>query len=78
MEDLQQSQVEAINRTQMVITFSVDGAVVSANSLFLNALGVSLEEANGVFVEDTDSDKYRQLWENLRNGKIQVRKVLHF
>jgi methyl-accepting chemotaxis protein len=72
MDDLQ-NQVEAINRTQMVVTFSVDGTVLSANSLFLNTLGVSLEEVNRMFVEDADSDAYRQLWENLCNGMIQVR-----
>jgi methyl-accepting chemotaxis protein len=68
-----QSKVEAMNRTQMVVTFSVDGVVVSANNLFLDALGVSLEEVNQMFVEDADCDEHRQLWENLRSGKIQVR-----
>jgi methyl-accepting chemotaxis protein len=67
------SQVEAINRSQMVVTFSVDASVLSANSLFLNAFGVSLEEVNRMFAQDADSDAYRQLWEGLRSGMSQVR-----
>jgi hypothetical protein len=67
------SQVEALNRSQMVVTFSVDASVLSANSLFLNAFGVSLEEVNRMFAQDADSDAYRQLWEGLRSGMSQVR-----
>lgn len=73
--DDQLSQVEAFNRTHMVVTFSVDGAVMNANSLFLDALGFSLKEVNRMFEEDTSNDR-RQMWENLRSGMIQVRRSI--
>ncbi len=63
---------------QMVVTFSVDGTVLSANSLFLDALGLSLEEAKQRLVGDVDSDTNRQMWENLRKGMIQVRQSTSF
>ena len=54
IQDLR-GQVAAINRSQAVIEFSLDGKVITANANFLEALGYTLEEIKGkhhsMFVE---------------------------
>jgi methyl-accepting chemotaxis protein len=73
----QAGQVAAINRSQAVIEFRLDGTIIRANDNFLAALGYSLEEVVGkhhsMFVEPAfkDSIEYRQFWENLNQGKFQ-------
>ena len=42
-----QAQVAAINRSQAVIEFAMDGTILTANQNFLNALGYRLEEIKG-------------------------------
>src|SRR5436190_10054907 len=37
-----QGQVDAINKSQAVIEFNMDGSIISANDNFLNAMGYSL------------------------------------
>ncbi|MDP2904567.1 MAG: methyl-accepting chemotaxis protein [Methylovulum sp.] len=69
------SQVEAIGRSQAVIQFNLDGTIITANDLFLNATGYSLEEIKGkhhsMFVESVfaQSAEYRQFWEKLKRGE---------
>ncbi|MDJ0933045.1 PAS domain S-box protein [Breoghania sp.] len=64
-------QLEAINKAQVVIEFSLDGTIITANQNFLATLGYSMEELKGkhhsVFVEPSyrQSSKYRQFWEKL-------------
>lgn len=67
-------QIAAINRSQGVIHFDLDGTVLDANENFLGALGYRLDEIRGrhhrMFVEPgyADTAEYRQLWESLRAG----------
>ncbi len=69
------SQVEAINRSQAVIEFEVDGRIVSANENFLKVLGYRLDEIKGqhhsMFIDPSErnSDAYRQFWAKLANGE---------
>jgi PAS domain-containing protein len=63
--------INAVNRVQAVIEFSMDGKILHANENFLKALGYSLEEIKGnhhsMFV-DADyrrSSDYRLFWEKL-------------
>jgi methyl-accepting chemotaxis protein len=71
-------QVEAINRSQAVITFSMDGTILDANENFLRAVGYSLEEIAGrkheMFVspEYRESAEYRAFWDRLRAGEFQA------
>jgi methyl-accepting chemotaxis protein len=73
-----QGQINAINRSQAVISFDLDGNIVEANENFLKTLGYSLSEIQGrhhsMFVDpqERDSVAYRQFWETLRRGEYQA------
>jgi len=69
-------QLEAINRAQAVIEFTLSGTVLGANDNFLNVLGYRLDEVrgqhHGMFVEPAyrASDDYRRFWEKLARGEF--------
>ena len=71
-------KIDAINRSQAVIEFNLDGTIITANQNFLDLLGYRLEEIEGkhhsLFVEPAqrDSAEYRQFWEKLRRGEYQA------
>jgi methyl-accepting chemotaxis protein len=68
-------KIAAIDKSQAVIEFKMDGTVVSANDNFLNTLGYSLGEIQGkhhsMFVEPAyaQSDNYRDFWAKLNRGE---------
>lgn len=68
------SQIDAINKSQAVIEFSMDGIVEFANDNFLNALGYTLDEIKGkhhrLFVDPTyaASSEYKEFWNILASG----------
>jgi methyl-accepting chemotaxis protein len=72
------SQMEAIDRSQGVIEFSLDGTILKANGNFLSLVGYSLDEVTGqhhrMFVapQDRDSATYRTFWETLGRGSFQA------
>lgn len=72
-------QLEAIGRSQAVISFNLDGTIIDANDNFLNAVGYSRSEVVGkhhrMFVapEEAESSEYEQFWSNLRAGKFDQR-----
>jgi methyl-accepting chemotaxis protein len=67
----------AIQKSQAVIEFGLDGTILTANDSFLGAFGYTLGEIQGrnhsLFVEpaERDSDAYRRFWEQLRAGNFQ-------
>lgn len=71
-------QVAAINKSQAVIEFNLDGTIITANDNFLKTLGYSLDEIKGkhhsIFVEPSyqRSEEYRQFWSSLNEGKYQA------
>jgi methyl-accepting chemotaxis protein len=73
-----QGKVDAINRSQAVIEFELDGTIITANENFLKAMGYSLAEIKGrhhsMFVDpsERDSAAYKQFWEKLRRGEYQA------
>jgi len=73
-----QGQVEAIGRVQAVVEFSLDGVILKANEIFLNAMGYRLDEIQGkhhaLFVdpEHAASAEYRQFWTDLAAGRQQT------
>jgi methyl-accepting chemotaxis protein len=73
-----QAQVAAINRSQAVIEFAMDGTILTANQNFLNALGYRLEEVKGkhhsmfVPIDQRDSADYRAFWAALNRGEYQA------
>ena len=69
-------QVDAINKSQAVIEFTMDGVIEFANDNFLSALGYSLAEVQGkhhsVFVDSDykNSEEYREFWQILNRGEF--------
>jgi PAS domain-containing protein len=65
-----QSLLAAINKSQAIIEFKMDGTILTANDNFLNAMGYTLDELKGrhhsMLVEDAyrQSSDYRELWQN--------------
>lgn len=74
-----EGQINAINKSQAVIHFNMDGTIIKANDGFLNFMGYSLEEIQGrhhkMFVEKEDaaSKEYQDFWEHLRAGNFDSR-----
>ncbi len=74
----QQSQLAAIQRTEAVIEFSVDGIIQHANANFLQLTGYQLAEIQGkhhrIFVapQETNTEAYQQFWQQLRQGQPQT------
>ena len=70
-------QIEAINRSQAVIAFNLDGTIISANSNFCGAIGYDFDEIKGrhhrMFVETAygQSREYVEFWDRLRRGEFQ-------
>jgi methyl-accepting chemotaxis protein len=71
------SKVDAINTSQAVIEFNLDGTIITANDNFLGAMGYQLHEVEGkhhrIFVdaEYARSTEYAQFWEKLNRGEFQ-------
>jgi methyl-accepting chemotaxis protein len=74
----QAALLAALNKSQAIIEFKLDGTVITANENFLKALGYTLGEIKGrhhsLFVEPDyrDSAEYRQFWEKLGRGEYQA------
>ncbi len=69
------ARIDAIDRSQAVIEFKLDGTIITANSNFLDALGYRLEEIQGrhhsIFVapSEREGSAYREFWDALRRGE---------
>lgn len=78
------ARLAALDTSQAVIEFHLDGTIITANANFLATVGYDLEEIQGrhhrMFVDDeyARSDEYREFWEILRSGAFhsgQYRRV---
>ena len=75
-----EAMVAAFHRSQAVIEFELDGAIITANQNFLGALGYRLDEVVGrhhsIFVDPVEvaSTDYTDLWRRLRAGEFVARK----
>jgi methyl-accepting chemotaxis protein len=78
------AQTAAINRSQAMIEFNLDGTVVTANDNFLAATGYRLEEIkgkhHGMFVDpaERESHQYREFWARLNRGEFQAAQYRRF
>ncbi len=67
--------VAAIDRSQAVIEFQLDGVIITANGNFLRTMGYSLAEVKGrhhsMFVSPAyaQSSEYKSFWRNLSSGQ---------
>jgi methyl-accepting chemotaxis protein len=73
------SRLEAINRSNAIIYFDLNGFILGVNSIFLKAMGFNEEEHNqligkhhSIFVsyEYSKSEEYKKFWDKLREGKF--------
>ncbi|TWB28996.1 methyl-accepting chemotaxis protein [Nitrospirillum bahiense] len=71
-------QVEAINKSQAVIEFAMDGTILTANGNFLRTMGYALDEIrdrhHSLFVdaETRDSGAYHAFWRDLQRGEFRA------
>ncbi|MGJ5203260.1 methyl-accepting chemotaxis protein [Bradyrhizobium sp. HKCCYLR20261] len=74
----QASQLAAIDRSQAMIMFALDGTILDANDNFLTSMGYSLAEIKGhhhsMFVEPAhrQSAEYRLFWDKLGRGEYEA------
>jgi methyl-accepting chemotaxis protein len=72
-------QIAAINKSQAVIEFNMDGTIITANDLFLKAMGYTLEEVQGrhhsIFVTPgfESTSEYIDFWAKLNRGEYESR-----
>ncbi|WGJ89329.1 methyl-accepting chemotaxis protein [Achromobacter mucicolens] len=70
-----EGQLAAISKVQAIIEFELDGTIMRANDLFLNAVGYRADEVLGrhhsMFVpaDEARSTAYKDFWRRLRNGE---------
>ena len=69
------AQIAAIQRSQAVIAFDVNGIVLDANDNFLKLMGYALQEVRGkhhsMFLEPAarDTPDYKAFWDALKQGR---------
>ncbi len=67
--------LDAVDKTQAVMEFRLDGTVITANKKFLKLLGYTLDEVRNrhhtmfVFPDFRDTPEYKAFWDGLCNGK---------
>jgi methyl-accepting chemotaxis protein len=73
------SRLEAINKSNAIIYFDLEGFILGVNAIFLKTLGFKEDEHekligkhHSIFVsyEYSKSDEYIKFWETLREGKF--------
>jgi methyl-accepting chemotaxis protein len=70
------SVIDALDKSQAMIEFQMDGTVVTANDNFLRVMGYTLDEIKGrhhsMFVDDATrvSGEYRDFWAKLNRGEF--------
>ena len=72
------AKIAALDKSQAIIEFNMDGTIITANTNFLNAMGYTLAEIKGshhsMFVEPAykESAEYREFWAKLNRGEYQA------
>ena len=73
------SRMEAINRSNAIIYFDLEGFILGVNSIFLETMGYKdgehekiIGQHHSIFVspEYAKSEQYKEFWEKLRKGKF--------
>jgi PAS domain S-box-containing protein len=71
------NRMNAINKSNAVIEFDLQGNIIFANELFLNTMGYSLQDKisgkhHRIFIDEeySKSDEYRIFWEKLNEGVL--------
>ncbi len=70
-------QIDAINKSQAVIEFDINGVILKANDNFLSTLGYTSQAVIGkhhsLFCDKmySTSKEYKEFWDSLKNGNYQ-------
>ena len=78
------AEVEALDRSQAVIEFGLDGTILDANENLLEMSGYTLAEIKGkhhsIFVSpaERESARYRDFWASLNRGEFQTTQYKRF
>jgi len=73
------SRLEAINRSNAIIDFDLDGNILRVNEIFLKAVGYKTTDSakivgrhHSIFVSPdyADSEEYKNFWATLKSGKF--------
>lgn len=78
------AEVDAVNKSQAIIKFDLNGIIKDANQNFLNAVEYELSEIkgkhHGIFVEESyrNSDEYKRFWADLAKGEFKSEKFKRF
>jgi methyl-accepting chemotaxis protein len=78
------AKLAALDRSQAMIEFKLDGTIITANANFLSAMGYTLEEIKGrhhsMFCEPAyaASEDYRAFWAALGRGDFQAGEFKRF
>jgi methyl-accepting chemotaxis protein len=73
------SRLEAINRSNAIIYFDLNGFILGVNKIFLEVMGYNegdhekiIGKHHSIFVspEYANTNEYKEFWENLGNGKF--------
>jgi methyl-accepting chemotaxis protein len=73
------AKLAALEKSQAIIEFNMDGTIITANENFLKAVGYSLDEIRGkhhsMFVEADEraSADYKEFWSRLNRGEFQTK-----
>jgi PAS domain S-box-containing protein len=77
------NRMNAINRSNAVIEFDLDGNIKFANDLFLSTLGYDSHDElvgkhHSIFVEDVvkDSEEYSNFWKILKGGQFFMGEII--
>ena len=68
-------QIAAIQSSQAVVEFEMNGTIINANEIFLKTVGYKLDEIKGqrhsMFVEEAlrSSSEYQDMWQRLNRGE---------
>ena len=75
-------QVDAINKSQAVIEFDMQGNILNANKNFLDTIGYTKDEIVGkhhsIFCEESykNSNEYKEFWKKLNSGEFDSAEYL--
>ncbi|EAW40877.1 PAS domain protein [marine gamma proteobacterium HTCC2080] len=82
--DQNEALVAAIQLSQGVIEFNLDGTIISANQSFLDLMGYSFADIEGkhhkIFCSETyaNSQEYAAFWERLNQGEFDTGEYVRF
>lgn len=78
------AKVAALDKSQAVIEFNMDGTIIAANANFLSAVGYNIDEIKGkhhsmfVDLDYMNSAEYKEFWARLNRGEFQMAEYRRF